>query len=399
MLVVAPASLTVRIFAARVSAACLLLCPVSTFAADGEISAAALRQAVDEAIIPLMKQQAIAGMAVAVTVNGNSHFFGYGVASKESGRKVTKDTIFEIGSISKIFTATLGAYAAATDALALDDKAVTHWPELGGSAFERISLLELGTYSAGGLPLQFPEEVSDNSKMLAYYRAWRPEFGQGIMRLYSNPSIGLFGHLSARAIGEPFEAFMEGKLAAAFGLNHTFVHVPADRMENYAQGYTKQGQPVRVSPGALDAEAYGIKTTAPDLLRLVEANIDGSALDRNWAKAVSTTQAGYYRAGSMIQGLGWEMYDRPVELDTLLQGNSADMALKPRKTEPLARSIPQDTDRFFNKTGATRGFGGYVAFIPKSRVGIVLLANTNYPNEERVKAAHRILQAVETTLP
>jgi beta-lactamase class C len=133
-----------------------------------------LAQIVNEAIRPVMEENNIPGMAVAVTVRGQRSFFSYGVASKESGQKVTEDTLFEIGSISKTFTATLASYAQVTGALSLSDKASRYMPALAGSSFDEISLLDLGTYAAGGLPLQLPDDVIDEKSMIAYSRNWHP---------------------------------------------------------------------------------------------------------------------------------------------------------------------------------------------------------------------------------
>ena len=58
-----------------------------------------------------MQEHDVPGIAVAVTIDGQQHFFSYGVASKEKNKPVTKDTLFEIGSVSKTFTATLASYA------------------------------------------------------------------------------------------------------------------------------------------------------------------------------------------------------------------------------------------------------------------------------------------------
>jgi beta-lactamase class C len=353
-----------------------------------------IARVVDEAIRPVMKEHDIPGMAVAVTVRGKRYFFNYGIASKASGEKVTEDTLFEIGSISKTFTATLGSYAQVRGALSLSDSASKYMPALSGSAFDKFSLLDLAAYTAGGLPLQFPDDVTDQEEMVAFYKGWRPDHSAGTHRRYSNPSIGLFGHLVAKSMGKPFEDLMEDDLLPALGLTHTYIDVPQEQMENYAYGYSKDGKAVRVNPGVLDAETYGVKTTAADLIQFAETNIDSSELSEAFQRAIAGTHIGYYKVGPMTQALGWEMYAWPADLDRLLAGNSAKMALETNAATRLEPPLPPRNDVLMNKTGSTNGFGAYVAFVPSEEVGIVMLANKNYFIPARVKAAYAILSGL-----
>ncbi len=353
-----------------------------------------IETAVKNAVVPVMQQQHIAGMAIAITVNGRPHYFNYGVASKETGTVVTQDTLFEIGSVSKTFTATLAAYAQASGKLSLSDKASHLLPALRGSAFDNISVLQLGTYTAGGLPLQFPSDADAPDKMLGYFKQWKPVYAAGSHRQYSNPSLGLFGYLAAHSMGQPFEALMEKTLLPKLGLQHTFLKVPPTQMALYAQGYSKDDKPVRVEPGALDSEAYGVKTSASDLLRYVEANMKPTGLEAPMQQAIAATHTGYYTVGDMTQGLGWERYTYPIALDKLLAGNSSQMAMEAHKVQWLNPPQPQPANVLFNKTGSTGGFGAYVAYVPSKDIGIVILANKNYPNPERVKIAHSILSAL-----
>lgn len=358
------------------------------------LAATDLRAVVDASVKPLMQQQSIPGLVVGVLQDGKMQYFNYGVANQDGRQPVSENTLFEIGSVSKTLTATLAGYAVATGQLTLSAPASQYLPALRDSAFEHISVLNLGTYSAGGLPLQFPREADNTQRMISYFQHWTPAFTPGTHRLYSNPSLGLFGYLAAQSLKQPFDQAMEKTLLPKLGLKHTFVTVPKSQMNLYAQGYGKDGKPVRVSPGAMDSEAYGIKSSASDLLQYVQANLDPTRLEKPLQQAITTTHTGYYTVNGMTQGLGWEMYPYPLPLNALVNGNSTQMTMEPHPVKWLTPAQPLHADTLVNKTGSTSGFGAYVAYVPSKGMGVVILANKNYPNRERVKIAHAILEAM-----
>lgn len=373
-------------------AVCLL--PGAIHAAD---RASRIAAAVDGAFRPLLAQHDVPGIAVAVTVGGQTHFFSYGVADKDRNAPVTKDTLFEIGSVSKTFTATLACYAESLGKLSLDDHPGRYVPQWRGSAIDRVSLFHLGTYTAGGLPLHLPNHVRNDAGMIAFFGRWKPSAAPGTQRRYSNPSIGLFGHLTALAMNGKFADLVETGLLAKLGLTGSHIRVPKAAMIGYAWGY-KANKPTRATPGMLKEEAYGIKSSAADMIRFVEANIRPETLEAPIRRAVEGTHVGYFRIGEMVQGLGWEQYAYPVPLDRLLAGNSDTIVMQPNAATPLIPPRAPTEPTLFNKTGSTTGFGTYVAFVPARKIGIVMLANRNFPVAARITAAHAVLEqlAAET---
>ena len=103
-----------KLVATFVAAALYACLPVPTHAAA---DTARLRAIVDQAIRPVVAEYDLPGVAVAVTIDGQASFFNYGLASREQHAPVTENTLFELGSISKTFTATLASYAVATGKL------------------------------------------------------------------------------------------------------------------------------------------------------------------------------------------------------------------------------------------------------------------------------------------
>ncbi|WP_278189127.1 serine hydrolase [Mycolicibacterium sp. S2-37] len=140
--------------------------------------------------------------------------------------------------------------------------------------------------------------------MIKFYKRFQRAAVPGAIRQYSNPSIGLLGHVAAIALRSEFTELLQGELMPRLGLSSSFVEEPEEMMDDYAWGYDRHDEPVRVKPGVFDAEAYGVKSTTADMLRFVERNITPTELDPQMRQAVSATQVGYVEVGPMVQGLG-----------------------------------------------------------------------------------------------
>lgn len=378
-----------RMYRTRLPVVAMLAILSHLAVADTEF--AQLDATVADAAQTLMTQHAIPGLAIAITAQGKQRFYHYGVASKATQQPVTRDTLFEIGSVSKTLTATLVAYADAQGKLSLTDSPSRHLPALEGSELDQITLIDLATHTVSGFPLQLPDEVRNEQQLTDYFRAWRPQYPPRTQRTYANPSMGLLGMVAAKSLGLPYADALQTQLLPKLGMRHTFINVPSSEMARYAQGYNKDGAPVRLNPALLADEAYGVKTTSQDLLRFIETQLGMAETDDSVRQAMAATRTGYYRVGAMTQALVWEQYDYPVALGDLLAGNGSRMVLESQPAQPISPSLQPRADAWINKTGSTNGFGAYVAFIPAKQLGIVILANRYYPNEERVKLAYRIL--------
>ncbi|AZB65438.1 RHO family class C beta-lactamase [Cereibacter sphaeroides] len=351
-------------------------------------STPAFESAAAAAFESVIEEHDIPGLVVGVTHGGRHSFYQTGLASREDQQPVTPDTLFELGSISKIFNVTLAALAEERGALSLDAPVADYLPSLRGSPAGELTLIDLATHHTGGLPLQVPDDVADVDRLVDWLRSWRPP--EPGARSYSNISIGLLGHITAGVMGMSYADASQTALFPALGLKSTWIDVPTEAMGRYAFGYDrKTNAPIRVTPGVLNDEAYGVKSSARDMLTLLDLELGIGPASPEVQRAVATTQEGRFRTRLYTQAMIWEAYPWPVDQERLVEGNGYDFILQPQPMDEVDATPDQRV--ILNKTGSTNGFGGYIAMVPSENLGVVVLANRNYPNEARVRATHDLI--------
>ncbi|WP_203070917.1 serine hydrolase [Falsiroseomonas ponticola] len=346
-----------------------------------------LEARVAQAARAFMERTGAPGLAIGLAGPAGRRLFFFGMADPARAAPVGDGTLFELGSLSKLVTVALAALAVEEGRLRWEDAPGRHVPEISGPGTDRLTLLHLATHCTGGMPLQFPAEVRGWADAAAWYRAWVPPAPPGTLRAYANPSIGLLGVVAARALGGDFAALARDRVLRPLGLEASWHAVPAARQGAYAQGHTRDGRPIRLAPGPLDLEAYGLRATAPDLLRLVEAQMGLLPPPAPLGAALAALPLGRYRSGALTQGAIWEWYPPPATAEAIAAGNADGMVLRPNAAAALSPPLPPPDGAFVNKTGATNGFGGYAAYAAGRGLGLVILANRNHPTAERLALA------------
>ena len=286
---------------------------------------------------------------------------------------MTPETLFEIGSVSKTFTATSPAMPLTQDKMRLDDRASQHWPALQGSRFDGISLLDLATYTAGGLPLQFPTlGVQKDQAQIATTTA----SGSRPTRRAASASIptraSACSAISPRAAwASRSNGSWSSKCSRHWASNRP-LDVPEAALAQYARGYGKDDRPLRVGPGPAGCRRLRGEDQRGRPAALRRCQPASERLDRPWAQALDATHRGYYKVGDMTQGLGWEAYDWPISLKRLQAGNARRRWRCNRTGSPGCRATgaggpaPAEQDRFHQRLRRLRGVR------PGPRPGLVI---------------------------
>jgi CubicO group peptidase (beta-lactamase class C family) len=275
-----------------------------------------LKSRIDKLAGDYVREREHVGLVVGVCQRGWRYVQGYGKGVVPDGK-----TIYESGSITKVFTAVTLARLEADGVLTLDDPISRHLPKDMALAVpvRGVTLRQLATHTSGlpTLPDDFDAKVKDEANpyvdyrtedLYAYLGRAQLDFEPGKKSEYSNLGMGLLGHILSLKTGKSYEATIRETVCTPLGMPDTVMTLSPAQQERRLPVYSPKGKPVLHWEFDVLAPAGGFYSTADDLLAFVEANLNPG--DRPLAKALLRAQEKHFKHWTGDAGLGWVIEER-----------------------------------------------------------------------------------------
>jgi CubicO group peptidase (beta-lactamase class C family) len=334
-----------------------------TINAFAQTAQSPVRQVVDSVVNPWIAKDSLPGVAVAVSMSGKEAFYFYGQRD-DAGNPFRPDSIVEIGSCTKVFTATLLAEQVNDGHMALNDLAEKYFPpgdHLGPST-QGMTLLMLATHTAGfprdptDIPNRLEKRSIENYTTADFFQFvdnWQVQGGLPAAYSYSNTGFGLLGYLVAKAADADWENLVSENITKPLGMFDTVVRVRGDQQPRLAQGHRENGAPAPHWPVFAWYAAGVLRSTSQDMLKFGEANLGhptsgNTAVPQQLVTAMKLAQQPRLPIdnGKLKQALGWSI----------------------RPQSPAH-------DRLIRKDGGTTGFSSVIVLCPAKDLAIFVVTN------------------------
>jgi D-alanyl-D-alanine-carboxypeptidase/D-alanyl-D-alanine-endopeptidase len=306
---------------------CLMYCASSATALTDDDIKTMLRDSIE------IDRQNV-GLAVGIVDEHGAHVICHGKLDNNTDRDVDGDTLFAIGSITKVFTALLLQDMIERGEMKLDDPVQKYLPDsakLPTFQGKEITLLHLATHTSA-----LPRDSSGD--LYPFLSGCKLQRAPGTRKEYSNLGVGLLGHVIARKAGKDYETLVAERICRPLGMNDTCITVPPDLKARCAAGHAMPGHrvgdfsPTRHDTNALAPTLHGagsIKSTANDLLRFVSAyaGLTPSPLSSVMRNAMES----HLLESGDRRPLVWENAGEVFEHGGLLEGYQAELAFDVKK--------------------------------------------------------------------
>jgi serine-type D-Ala-D-Ala carboxypeptidase/endopeptidase len=264
------------------------------------------------------QQKRAPGVVIGLVDDKGAKIFAKGVCENGQNAEVNGDTVFEIGSVSKVFTALLLQEMVDSSEVKLDDPIGKYLPPSVKTPTRNrreITLEDLATQTSGlpRMPDNFAPKDGANPyadytveqmyDFLAHYQLQRDIGGE---YEYSNLGVGLLGHILALRAGMSYEALVVRRICDPLQLNSTRITLTPELKARLAPGHDTNDDTVSNWDLPTLAGAGGLRSTANDLLKFLAANL--GLTNSSLADAMTATQQPRKSIGVLRKiGLIWQI--------------------------------------------------------------------------------------------
>jgi CubicO group peptidase (beta-lactamase class C family) len=302
------------------------------------------------------KDRQSVGIVVGVIEPTGRRIVGYGSLAKGDKRPLDGDTIFEIGSVTKVFTSLLLADMVERGEVALTDPVTKYlpagvkMPERGG---RQITLQDLATHTSGlpRLPLNLTPKDPANpyadysvEQLYQFLSTYQLTRDIGAKYEYSNVGGGLLGHVLARRAGMDYGTLVRSRICEPLGMNSTGITLSAEMKLRLATGHNAALEPVPNWDLPTLAGAGALRSTTNDMLIFLAANLGYMKSPLGPAMAAIRSVRRPTGMPGLEIALGWHVLTR-------------------------------DGREILWHNGGTGGYRSFIGYEQKSGVGVVVLSN------------------------
>lgn len=289
-----------------------------TRAASPNLDSKDVQTQIRELITPYMESQLLDGLSIGIVADGKTMTLHFGKAS-DDGSAPTDETVYEIGSASKVFTGILLADAVQQGKLKLDQSAATLLPK-GASLPDKdgktISLLDLSIHRSG-LP-RLPSNMknvgggnpySDYTSELAieFLKNHQLRRVPGEAAEYSNLAVSFLGYLLCHQSGMSYDDLLSDRITGPLKMTDTTVVANKNVLKRLATGHSTPGNATSTWEFADMPGAGGIRSSIVDMIRFAQANLNPPKNDLGKALELAWKQQHEGNAKEFAMGLGWHI--------------------------------------------------------------------------------------------
>jgi len=297
------------------------------------------------------------GIVVGVVDDKGSRVISYGYANLADRRPVDADTLFELGSITSVFTGVTLMEMAEKSEIRLKDPLAKYLPDtvtVPSSDDRKITLADLSAHRSGlpALPANLKQVGNDNpytgftaGKAYEFLSGYQLKYDVGSRYEYSSFGSGLLAQVLSQRAGTDYETLVKNRIAAPLGMTATGVTLNADLQKRMATGYSSKAQFSAVPGWSFSSfeGAGGLRSSANDMLKFVAANMGQTNVP---LKDTMRKLQEPFEPGNRLL-LVWGGYNNKFGSSILAQ------------------------------EGKTGGYSSYMAFDKKAGKGVVILSNAD----------------------